>query len=50
MLNLFAASINISPLSDAKVIFGQGGGRKYKSSVLPQNCLASAPTKNIQWD
>jgi len=26
MLNLFAASINISPLSDAEAIFGQRGG------------------------
>jgi len=30
MLNLFAASINISPLSDTEAIFGQGGGRKYE--------------------
>jgi len=30
MLNLFATSINISPLSGAETIFGQRGGRKYK--------------------
>jgi len=30
MPNLFAASINISPLDDAEAIFEQGGGRKYK--------------------
>jgi len=28
MLNLFAASINISPLSGAETIFGQGGDQK----------------------
>jgi len=38
----FAASINISPLSDAGTIFGQkeGGSRKFKS----------AATKNVQWE
>jgi len=30
MLNLFAASINLSPLSSAETIFKQRGDRKYK--------------------
>jgi len=30
MLNLFAASINISPLSDAEAIFGQKGEKNIK--------------------
>jgi len=30
MVNLFVASINISPFSGAETIFGQGEGRKYK--------------------
>jgi len=30
MLNLFATSINIGPLSGAETNFGHGGSRKYK--------------------
>jgi len=34
MIYLFAVSINISPLSGAKTIFGQGRGQKIKNKVL----------------
>jgi len=39
MLNLLLASIHISPLSDAEVIFGQGGGAentKYMIRFTPK--------------
>jgi len=46
----FVCSVD-SSLSGVGTIFGQGGGRARKqniSFIFPQNCQASASTKNVQ--
>jgi len=52
MLNLFAATINISPLSGGETIFGREGIKKYKiiKFRFAPNCQASASTRNAQWE
>jgi len=59
MLNLFVASINISHLSNAGMVFGQRGGRarkhKYKFHFVPklpsfcinQKCLMAVRSLHI---
>jgi len=42
MMNLFVASINISPFNDAGTVFGQGGGRARKHKVQVLFCLKIA--------
>jgi len=44
------ASINITLVSGARMIFWTGSGSRNINFVLPQNCQASASTKNVQWD
>jgi len=54
MLNLFAASVNISPLSGAAIFFWteRGEGRRYKiiKYHFTPKFPSSASTKNVQWE